>query len=137
MSTFNEVLLIGHLGQNPEIFRIGNKPPFAKLQLATNKRWEKDGKQYERTDWHTVLFPARLVNVAEKHLKKGSKILIKGELQTRKWQDKEGKQHLATVISSHHFRFLDKANKEALNIPIEDVETTNEDIALEEAEIPF
>lgn len=114
MYDYNAVLLMGRLGKEPEIFRLGSKPPFAKVQLATHKRWKKDGEMHSKTEWHTVLFNRPLAELVERYLHKGDKIFIKGELSTQKWQDKDNNPHSSVVIQAQEIRFLTpKATEEA------------------------
>lgn len=96
----NKVMLIGHLGAEPEIRSFQNGGKVCNLRLATTERWkDKDGSQQERTEWHTVaIFSEGLVNVCERFLSKGSKVFVEGQLQTRKWQDKSGADRYSTEI---------------------------------------
>jgi single-strand DNA-binding protein len=106
MSSFNQVVLIGNCGKDPEVFRLGSKPPFAKLQLATNKTWKKEGVKHSRTDWHAVILNRKLAEIAEQYLHSGDKVLIHGELMTRNWQDKEGNKRLSVFVQAKELRFL-------------------------------
>lgn len=96
----NKVMLIGHLGAEPEIRSFQNGGKVCNLRLATTERWkDKDGGQQERTEWHTVaIFSEGLVSVCERFLSKGSKVFVEGQLQTRKWQDKSGADRYSTEI---------------------------------------
>lgn len=96
----NKVMLIGHLGAEPEIRSFQNGGKVCNLRLATTERWkDKDGSQQERTEWHTVaIFSEGLVRVCERFLSKGSKVFVEGQLQTRKWQDKSGAERYSTEI---------------------------------------
>ena len=99
MSSLNEVTLIGNLGQDPEVRSFQNGGRVANLRIATTERWKKDGEQQERTEWHTVaVFSDGLVGVVERFLRKGSKVLVKGKLQTRKWQDQSGNDRYSTEV---------------------------------------
>jgi single-strand DNA-binding protein len=98
----NKVILIGNLGADPEIRRTNDGKPIANLRLATSESWKdkSSGERREKTEWHrVVIFNDGLCRIAEQYLKKGSKVYIEGQLQTRKWQDKEsGQDRYATEI---------------------------------------
>jgi len=97
----NRVDLIGHLGADPEIRRTNDGRPIANLRVATSERWrdKTTGEKRERTDWHTVvIFSEGLAGIAEKYLRKGSKVYLCGKLQTRKWQDKQGQDRYSTEV---------------------------------------
>ena len=98
----NKVILIGNLGQDPEIKSFQNGGRIANLRLATSENWKDKatGEKKERTEWHTVVLNSDgLVGVAERYLKKGSKIYIEGQLRTRKWQDASGNDRYSTEVS--------------------------------------
>ncbi len=97
----NRVILIGNLGKDPEVRSFQNGGKVAELRLATSESWKdkSSGERKERTEWHTVkLFTDGLVNVAERYLRKGSKVYVEGQLQTRKWQDQSGADRYSTEI---------------------------------------
>ena len=101
MSSLNKVQLIGNLGADPEIRSFQNGGRVANLRIATSESWKDKatGERKEKTEWHTVaLFSDGLVGVAERYLKKGSKVYVEGQLQTRKWQDKDGNDRYSTEI---------------------------------------
>ncbi len=103
----NKVILIGNLGQDPEIRNFNNGGRVANLRIATSERWKDrtSGEQRERTEWHTVaIFNEGLVNVAERFLKKGSKVYIEGQLETRKWQDQQGQDRYTTEVVLRPYR---------------------------------
>ena len=98
----NKVILIGNLGQDPEVKSFQNGGRIANLRLATSENWKDKatGERKERTEWHTVVLQSDgLVGVAERFLKKGSKIYIEGQLRTRKWQDASGNDRYSTEVS--------------------------------------
>src|SRR6188768_2243194 len=98
----NKVILIGNLGQDPEVKSFQNGGRIANLRLATSENWKdkNTGERKERTEWHTVVLQSDgLVGVAEKYLRKGSKVYIEGSLRTRKWQDQSGNDRYATEVS--------------------------------------
>ncbi len=91
--SLNKVMLIGNLGQDPEVRSFQNGGKVCNLRIATSEQWKdrNTGERQERTEWHTVaIFSEGLINVCENYLKKGSKVFIEGKLQTRKWQDQNG-----------------------------------------------
>ena len=99
--SLNKTMLIGNLGADPEIRSFQNGGRVANLRIATSETWKdkNTGKKQERTDWHTVaIFSEGLVGVAERFLKKGSKVYIEGKLQTRKWQDQSGNDRYSTEV---------------------------------------
>ena len=97
----NKVILIGNLGRDPEIRSFQNGGKVANLRIATSEQWKdrNTGERKERTEWHTVsIMSEGLVNVVERFLKKGSKVYIEGQLETRKWQDQSGADKYSTEI---------------------------------------
>lgn len=97
----NKVILVGNLGRDPEIRRTQDGRPIANLSLATSESWRdrNSGERREKTEWHrVVIFSEGLCKVAEQYLRKGSKIYIEGQLQTRKWQDQSGQDKYSTEI---------------------------------------
>ncbi|MDR2857542.1 MAG: single-stranded DNA-binding protein [Novosphingobium sp.] len=98
----NKVILIGNLGQDPEIKSFQNGGRIANLRIATSESWKdrNTGERRERTEWHTVVLQSEgLAGVAERFLRKGSKVYIEGSLRTRKWQDQSGNDRYTTEIS--------------------------------------
>ena len=98
----NKVILIGNLGQDPEVKSFQNGGRICNLRIATSENWKdkNTGEKKERTEWHTVVLNSDgLVGVAERYLKKGSKIYIEGQLRTRKWQDASGNDRYSTEVS--------------------------------------
>jgi single-strand DNA-binding protein len=103
----NKVILVGNLGRDPEIRTMQNGGKVCNLSVATSERWRDrtSGEQQERTEWHrVVIFDDRLCDVAERYLKKGSKVYLEGELQTRKWQDQSGQERYTTEVVLRRFR---------------------------------
>ncbi|MDE1467624.1 single-stranded DNA-binding protein [Aurantiacibacter sp. D1-12] len=98
--SLNKVMLIGNLGADPEVRSFQNGGKVCNLRLATTETWkDREGQRQERTEWHTVaIFSEGLVNVAERYLKKGSKVFVEGQLQTRKWQDQSGNDRYSTEV---------------------------------------
>ena len=103
----NKVILIGNLGKDPETRRLNSGDPVVNLRIATSENWrdKATGERKERTEWHSVvIFNENLARVAEQYLKKGSKVYIEGQLQTRKWQDQSGADKYTTEIVLQKFR---------------------------------
>jgi single-strand DNA-binding protein len=103
----NKVILVGNLGRDPEIRSTQDGTKIANLSLATSETWRdrNSGERRERTEWHrVVIFNDKLCEVAEKYLKKGSKIYVEGQLQTRKWTDKDGQDRYSTEVVLQRFR---------------------------------
>lgn len=97
----NKVILVGNLGQDPEIRRTQDGRPIATFSVATSENWrdKSTGERREKTEWHrVVVFNEGLCRVIEQYLKKGSKVYLEGQLQTRKWQDKEGRDRYSTEV---------------------------------------
>lgn len=103
----NKVILVGNLGQDPEIRTFQNGGKIANLRIATSEQWKdrNSGERRERTEWHTVVIHSEpLVRVAEQYLKKGSKVYVEGQLETRKWQDQAGNDRYSTEVALRPFR---------------------------------
>ncbi|MDB6181532.1 single-stranded DNA-binding protein [Paracoccus fistulariae] len=97
----NKVILIGNLGRDPEIRSFQNGGKVANLRIATSEQWKdrNTGERRERTEWHSVAIMSEgLVNVVERFLKKGSKVYVEGQLETRKWQDQSGQDRFSTEV---------------------------------------
>jgi single-strand DNA-binding protein len=103
----NKVILVGNLGRDPEVRQTQDGNPIVNLSLATSENWrdKATGERRERTEWHrVVIFNERLADVAQKYLRKGSKVYIEGQLQTRKWTDQEGRDRYSTEVVLQRFR---------------------------------
>jgi single-strand DNA-binding protein len=97
----NKVILVGNLGKDPEIRRTQDGRPIANLSVATSESWrdKATGERKEKTEWHrVVIFNEGLCKIAEQYLKKGAKVYLEGQLQTRKWQDKDGNDKYSTEV---------------------------------------
>lgn len=116
MASVNKVILIGRLGKDPEVRNFQNGSRVCSFSVATGERWrdKASGEMKERTEWHRVsIFNDRLVDIAEKYLRKGSKVYLEGQLETRKWTDQAGVEKYATEVVLRQFRgeivLLDRA----------------------------
>ena len=104
----NKVILIGNLGQDPEVRHTNSGQPVSNLRVATSRRVkDRDGNWSDQTEWHSVVCFARLAELAGQYLRKGSKIFVEGRLQTRSWEDKEGKKQYRTGFVCENLKFLD------------------------------
>ncbi len=103
----NKVILIGNLGRDPETRTFSNGGKVCNLRIATSETWKdrNTGERRERTEWHSVaIFAEPLARVAEQYLKKGSKVYIEGQLETRKWQDQSGQDRYSTEVVLRPYR---------------------------------
>ena len=103
----NKVILVGNLGADPEIRRLNSGDPVVNMRIATSESWrdKQSGERKEKTEWHNVvIFNDQLAKVAEQYLKKGAKVYIEGQIQTRKWQDQTGNDRYTTEIVLQKFR---------------------------------
>ncbi len=96
----NKVILVGNLGRDPEVRKMQSGDSVANFSLATSENWKdrETGERKEKTEWHRVVIFGGLVDVVERYLKKGSKIYVEGQLQTRKWQDQSGQDRYSTEV---------------------------------------
>jgi len=104
----NKVILIGHLGADPETRAMPSGMTVANMRVATTESWKdkQSGEQQERTEWHNVALFGRLGEIAAEYLRKGSQVYIEGRLRTRKWQDKEGRDRYTTEIVANDMQML-------------------------------
>ena len=103
----NKVILVGNLGRDPEVKHTQDGTPIVNLSVATSETWRDrgSGERKERTEWHrVVIFNERIGEVAQKYLKKGAKVYLEGQLQTRKWQDQSGQDRYTTEVVLGRFR---------------------------------
>ncbi|RMG35584.1 MAG: single-stranded DNA-binding protein [Gammaproteobacteria bacterium] len=105
----NKVILIGNLGQDPEVRYMPNGGAVCNITVATSETWKdkNTGEQQERTEWHRVVMFRRLAEIAGEYLRKGSKVYLEGRLQTRKWQDQQGNDRYTTEIIADQMQMLD------------------------------
>jgi single-strand DNA-binding protein len=123
----NKVILVGNLGKDPEIRRTQDGRPIANLSVATSETWrdKNTGERKEKTEWHrVVIFSEGLCRIAEQYLKKGSKVYLEGQLQTRKWQDQSGQDKYTTEIVLQNFNstltMLDRAGERSGDLGSDD-----------------
>jgi len=104
--SINKVILVGNLGADPEVRKFQNGGQVCNLRIATSERWKdrNTGEQREKTEWHSVaIFSEGLARVAEQYLRKGSKVYLEGQLETRKWQDQNGNDRYSTEVVLRNF----------------------------------
>jgi len=108
MANLNKVMLIGRLGQDPEIRYTQSGSSVANVTIATNDYWtDKQGGKQERTEWHSLVLWGKLADLAQSYLKKGSQVYVEGRLQTRDWEDQQGQKHYKTEVVVTTMQFLD------------------------------
>jgi len=143
-SGINKVIIVGNLGQDPEIKYTAGGAAVTTLSIATSDSWkDKDsGMDQERTEWHRVVLWRRLAEIAGEYLKKGSKVYIEGQLQTRKWEQ-EGQTRYTTEIIARDMQFLDSRGSSNTSSTQKSPEVNDQsaadvpDSAIEDDDIPF
>ena len=107
MSGVNKVILVGHLGANPEVRYTAGGQPVANLRLATTERWvNKNGEKTEQTEWHRVVAWGKLAEICGQYLQKGKQVYIEGKIRTRQWQDQQGQKRYSTEIVAQTVQML-------------------------------
>lgn len=139
----NKCILVGNLGRDPEARRLGNGEPVVNLRIATSESWKDKatGERKEKTEWHSVvIFNENLAKVAEQYLRKGSKVYIEGQLQTRKWIDQQGVEKYSTEVVLPRFRgeltILDGNKPASEQYAAEDAQDQRQAQAIDD-DIPF
>jgi len=108
MASLNKVMLIGRLGQDPEIRYTQSGSAVANVNIATNDYWtDKKGEKQERTEWHSLVLWGKLADLAQSYLKKGSQVYVEGRIQTRDWEDDQAQKHYKTEVVVTTMQFLD------------------------------
>ena len=106
----NKVILIGNLGQDPELRYTGSGTAVCNMRLATNESYkDRDGNLVEKAEWHNVVAWAQLGEICNEYLSKGSQVYFEGKLQTRKWEDRDGNTRYSTEVKAEEMMFLDRA----------------------------
>jgi single-strand DNA-binding protein len=106
MSGVNKVILVGHLGKDPEVRHLEGGTTLVNFPLATSETYNKDGKKIEQTEWHNIVMWRGLADVAAKYLQKGKLVYIEGKLRSRNYEDKEGNKRYITEIIAENFTML-------------------------------
>lgn len=115
MAGINKVIIVGHLGNDPEIRTMPNGEQVANITVATSESWtdKNTGERKEQTEWHRIVLYRRLAEVAGQYLHKGSQVYIEGRLKTRKWQDNNGQDRYTTEIQGDNLQMLGGRNQDA------------------------
>ncbi len=104
----NKVIIVGNLGQDPEVRYMPNGNAVANITVATSESWkDQQGQMQERTEWHRIVLYRRLAEIAGEYLRKGAKVYLEGRLQTREWQDQQGQKRYTTEIIANEMQMLD------------------------------
>lgn len=140
MSGVNKVIIVGRLGQDPEIRYMPSGDAVCNISVATSEKWKdkESGERQEKTEWHRIVFFKRLAEVAGEYLRKGSQIYVEGSLQTRKWQDKSGEDRYTTEIKAQTMQMLNSKSDELSNTDADSkpVKSVVEDDGLDD-DMPF
>ncbi|WP_439259518.1 single-stranded DNA-binding protein [Lonepinella sp. BR2930] len=114
MAGINKVIIVGRLGNDPEVRTMPNGDAVANINVATSESWtdKQTGERKEATEWHRIVFYRRQAEIVEQYLRRGSQVYIEGKLKTRKWQDKNGTDHYTTEIHADVMQMLDKKEQE-------------------------
>ena len=115
----NKVILVGNLGRDPEVRTFQNGGKVCNLRIATSENWKdrNTGERRERTEWHSVaIFSEPLARIAEQYLRKGSKVYLEGQLETRKWQDQTGQDRYTTEVVANEMQMLDSRDNSQANV---------------------
>ena len=121
----NKVILVGNLGQKPEMRYTATQSAVANISIATTESWKdkESGEMRDKTEWHKVVYFGKLAEIVEKYLDKGSSVYIEGKLQTRKWQDKSGADRWTTEIVGNELTMLGSRASNSNNAPMQSNET--------------
>lgn len=149
MRGINKAIVIGHLGNDPEVKYTASGKAVATLSVATNENWtNKDGQKEERTEWHRVVVWGKQAENCGEYLKKGRQVYIEGRIQTRSWQDKDGNKKYTTEIVANNVQFLGERSTKTgtadvpempktFNEETPQAETTNNNQIDPDSDIPF
>lgn len=115
----NKVIIIGNLGQDPEVRYTNDGTAIANISVATSESWKdkNTGEKVEKTEWHRIVFFKRLAEIVGEYLKKGSKVYVEGQLKTRKWQDKNGADRWTTEVVAKEMQMLDGQSSQGVPQP--------------------
>lgn len=134
MASVNKVIVLGNLGKDPDLRHLPNGDAVCNFSLATTESWkDKEGNKQDKTEWHNVVIFRKLAEIAGEYLKKGRPVYIEGRLQTRKWQDKEGKDRYTTEIVADQMQMLG-SREEAKEVAKTSTPANFDDM---ESDIPF
>lgn len=114
MSGINKVIVVGRLGQDPEVRYTQGGQAVCNFSVATSESWnDKEGQRQEKTEWHRIVVWGKIAEICSQYLGKGRQVYVEGRLQTRQWDDKDGNKRYTTEIVANTVQFLDKANDQA------------------------
>jgi len=143
-SGVNKVILVGNLGQKPEMRYTKDQQPIANFSIATSESWKdkSSGDMMERTEWHNITFFGRIAEVVERYLDKGSKVYVEGRLQTDKWEDENGNKRSATKIIGSNMQMLDSKGGSQSDSSFDQSQPSSQlaqsqDSQISEEDIPF
>lgn len=125
MSGINKVILVGHLGKDPEVRHLDGGVSVASFPLATSETYNKDGRKIEQTEWHNIVMWRGLADVASKYLQKGKLVYIEGKLRTRSFEDKEGHKKYTTEVVAENFTMLGRKSDFENGTPAAAASTVN------------
>jgi len=138
MASVNKVILVGHLGADPEVRYTPSGRAVANFSLATTERFtNKEGEKEERTEWHRIVAWARLGEICGEYLTKGSQVYIEGRLQTRNWEDRDGNKRYTTEIVAQAMQMLGGSKKGGEAASVEESHPSEEPVSIPDDDIPF
>ncbi len=139
MASVNKVILVGHLGSDPEVRYTPSGKAVANFSLATTERFtNKEGEKEERTEWHKIVAWARLGEICGEYLTKGSHVYIEGRLQTRNWEDRDGNKRYTTEIVAQAMQMLGGGSKKGGEVAsVEESHPSEEPVSIPDDDIPF
>jgi single-strand DNA-binding protein len=134
MASVNKVIVMGNLGKDPDVRHMPNGDAVCNFSVATTESWkDKDGTKKDKTEWHNIVIYRKLAEIAGEYLKKGRPVYLEGRLQTRRWQDKEGKERYTTEIIADQMQMLGGREDSTLKVA-EQPKANFDDM---ESDIPF
>lgn len=118
MAGINKVILVGHLGKDPEVRQIAPNQNVCQFRIATSENWvDKGGQKQERTEWHSIVVWGKMAEICGKYLAKGRQVYVEGRLQTRSWEDQQGQKRYTTEIVASTVQFLGGMGAERTSSP--------------------
>lgn len=125
MSSLNKILLIGHLGRDPEIRYTPEGSPVATFSLATSENWtDKNGTRQEHTEWHTIVAWNRLADLSKRYLSKGRQVYIEGRIRSREWNDRDGNKRRTTEVVASQMVLLGSRSQQGADAGVQPIEAT-------------
>lgn len=137
-ASFNQVILMGNLGNEPKVLNKPGKPPYVRCSLATNKNWtdKQTGEKREQPNWHTVYFSNSAATTVATYSKKGHKLLVVGEERTRSWQDEHGVTHYETAVHAYSVQLLTYIPRDQLQPEAPLPEDMDQDVPAQDIPMP-